>query len=435
MNLSMLHPSSWRCVLALGALGLGLMAHPLHGAEIKSTAVDITLSQPQPRPPQIHHFEGRVVRRASGEYVVTNGYHCLQLAAGTAALLEPHMGRYVDVEIRMVHSENSLTRLEFDRILSITAIEETPEALPIAVTITPVKPVFTSAEPIVVKVVLENRTQVVQPLALGSSHAVLSSDYETVLFLESDDHYSHPEKSCQFEGRPAPGKLMPRERLVFTIESRRMAKPGRYDLNYAVCQGAHIRDCFSAFVPVEVVAAAGADRVALLKSWLKKASLEQRIEIAYELVKLGDPTVAAEFLEQVKSGIYHERGRFYRSAFEFAIQHCGEPGERVVMTVINGTKFQERAVDFMRFLFKSKNRLPLLAHLIECRAALENNLQGWVEHPRICDIASDLLMSKATPKMAFPRLGTEAERDAAVARVQRALQETPQMFSGLKDSY
>lgn len=427
----MRHHFSWRCVLTLGSLGLGLMAHALHGAEIKATAAEITL--PPPPPPQIQHFEGRVVRRPSGDCIVTNGYHCFQLAAGTAAPLEPHVGRYVDVEFRMVHSELAYNRLAFDRILSVTPIEETPEALPIAVTITPVKPVFTSAEPIVVKVVLENRTQVVQPLALGSSHAVLSSDYKRVFFLESDNHYHNPEKSCQFEGRPAQGKLMPGERLVFTIESRHMAEPGRYDLSYVVCQGVRMRDCFSAFVPVEVVAAAGADRVALLKSWLKKASLEQRIEIAYELVKLGDPTVAAEFLEQVKSGIYLANGFFYRSAFEFASQHCGEPGERVVMAEIKCANFQDRAADFMRFLFKSKNRVPLLADLIACRAAVENNLQDWVEHPRICDIAADLLMSQATPKMDFPRLGSEAERDAAVVRVQRALQETPQMFSGLKD--
>ncbi len=424
----MLHHSSWRCVLTLGALGLGLMAHALQGAEIKATAVEIT----QPRPPQIDHFEGRVVRRASGEYSVTNGFYCFQFPAAQAAALAPYVGRYVDVEYRMVQSELHFYHQAFDRILSVTPIEETPEALPIAVTITPVKPVFTSAEPIVARVVLENRTQEVLSLALTASHAMLSRDYEKVFWLEPDNH-SYPEKSYRFEGRPNLGKLAPGERLVFTIESRRMAEPGRYDLNYVVCQGVRMRDCFSAFVPVDVVAAAGAGRVAVLKSWLKKAALEQRIEIANELVKLGDPTVAAEFLEQVKSGIYRANGFFYRSAYEFAIRHCAEPGERVVMTEIKWAKFQERAADFMPFLFKSKNRVPLFADLIACRAAMEYNLQDWVEHPRICDIAADLLMSQASPEMEFPRLGSEAERDAAVARVQRALQETPQMFSGLKN--
>jgi hypothetical protein len=312
-------------------------------------------------------------------------------------------------------------------------VEETAEAFPITVTIEPIKEILPSSEPIVAKVVLENRSKQVQSLAMSSSHAVLSRDYEKVCWLEPDNHY-YPTKSYRFEGEPDIGKLNPGGRLVFTIESRHMAEPGKYDLSYVLCLGVKQRYCVSKTVHVEVAAAPDGDRVAVLKSWLKTAALEQRIKIANELAAIGDRWAVDEFLAQLRTGIYLSNGFFYREAYQFAFRHGGEAGERLMMDLIEHDKFQESAQDFIRFAFISKNRLRLLTDLSSCQHAVEMNLQDWVQHPRICDITADVLMQQTRGEMQFPRNGTEAERNEAVARVQQALKANPNLFDGLKNA-
>lgn len=103
-----------------------------------------------------------------------------------------------------------------------------------------------------------------------------------------------------------------------------------------------------------------------------------------------------------------------------------------MIDIIKRDKFQESAAEFIRNAFISKNRLRLFGDLLSCQNAVEMNLQDWVKHPRICDIAADVLMQRTRGKMKFPREGNEQERDDAVARVQSALNANPQMFDGLK---
>ena len=299
--------------------------------------------------------------------------------------------------------------------------------------IEPTKKVFASSEPIVAKVVLENRSKQAQSLALSSSHAILSQDYEKVFWLEPDNHY-YPTKSYRFEGEPDIGKLNPGARLVFTIESRHMAEPGKYDLSYVLCRGVRQRDCVSESVHVEVVAAPDGGRVAVLKSWLTTAALEQRIKIANELAATGDRWAVDEFLAQLKTGMYLGNGFFYRQAYEFPFRHGGEAGEKLMMDIIEHDKFQESAAEFIRDAFISKNRLRLLSDLLSCQHAVEMNLQDWVAHPRICDITADVLMQQTHGKMQFPRKGSEAERNEAVTSVQTALKTNPQSFDRLKSN-
>lgn len=260
----------------------------------------------------LRHFEGWVVKRAHGGFDVSNGYWCAGFDKPKTAALAPYLGKFVDVTFSMVENGMGFGRGgSFDEIQRITVIEDTSEAFPIAVTIEPTKKVFTSAEPIVAKVTLENRSKEAQSFGLAHhSHATLFRDYEKVFWLEPDDH-DWPEKSYRFEGRPDIGSLAPSKRLVFTIESRHMAEPGKYDLSYVLNRGARLRACASELVPLEVVPAAGGDRVAVLRSWLKTAALDQRIKIANELADKGDRWAVDEFLAQLKTGIYLGNGFFY----------------------------------------------------------------------------------------------------------------------------
>lgn len=378
------------------------------------------------------HFEGRVVKRASGSFDVSNGFWCASFPKQKTASLASCLGKFVDVTFSMVEDGIGFGRGgSFDEIQRITVIGETSEAFPIAVTIKPTKKVFTSSEPIVAKVTLENRSKQIQSFWLTSSHTILSRDYEKVFWLEPDNHY-YPEKSYRFEGKPDIGKLNPGGRLVFTIESRHMAEPGKYDLSYVLSRGARQRSCISELAPVEVVAAADGDRTAVLRSWLKTAALDQRIKIANELAEKGDRWAIDEFLAQLKTGMYLGNGFFYHQAYEFPFRHGGEAGEKLMMDIIEHDKFQESATEFIRDALISKNRLRLLSDLLSCRNAVEMNLQDWVKHPRICDITADVLMQRTRGKMKFPREGSEKERDDAVVRVQGALKARPQLFDGLK---
>lgn len=381
---------------------------------------------------RLRHFEGRVVRRASGGFDLSNGFYCASFPKEKTASLAPYLGKFVDAAFSE-RPRFGWGGESFDEIQRITVIEETPEAFPIEVTIEPGKAVFASSEPIVAKVVLHNRSPQVQSFWLISSHAVLSQDYEKAFWLEPDSHYYNPEKSYRFEGKPDLSKLDPGGSMAFTIESRHMAEPGKYDLSYVLTPGVRERNCVSESVPVAVVSAADADRVAVLRSWLKTAALEQRITIANELAEKGDQWAVDEFLAQLKTGMYLGNGFFYHRAYVFPFRHGGKAGEKLMMDLIERDKFQESATEFIRDVFVSKNRLRLLSDLLSSQHAVEMNVQDWVEHPRICDITADVLMQETGGKMQFPRKGSMAERDDAVARVRSALKADPQVFEGLKD--
>ena len=184
---------------------------------------------------------------------------------------------------------------------------------------------------------------------------------------------------------------------------------------------------------VKVTGPRDGDRVSVLKSWLKTTALEQRIKIANELAATGDRWAVDEFLKQLKTGMYLGNGFYYQEAYVFAFKYGGESGEKLMMNLIEHDKFQESADDFVQLAYVSKNRLRLLTDLLSCQHAVEMNLQGWVDHPRICDITADVLMQRTHGKMKFPRKGSEAERDEGIARAQHALKETPQVFEGLKE--
>jgi hypothetical protein len=380
----------------------------------------------------LRHFEGRVVKRLNGAFDISNGFWCVAFPEEKTGSLAPYLGKFVDVTFS-VTGGMGFSRGSFDEIQRVTVIDETIDAFPISVKIEPTKKTFATSEPIVAKVVLENRSSRVQRLALSSSHTVLSKDYEKVLWLEPDDHY-YPKKSYRFEGDPDIGEINPGGRLVFTIESRRMAEAGEYALSYVLCLGLRQRDCVSESVSVEVVAGAHGERVSVLRSWLKTAALEQRIKIANELAAHGDRWAVEEFLAQLRSGIYLGNGFFYREAFVFAFKYGGEEGEKLMLDLIEHAKFQESATEFIRFAFVSKHRQRLLAHLLSCQHAVEMNLQDWVEHPRICDITADVLMQRARGKMQFPRNGSQAERSEAVALVQSALKTNSVIFDGLNSN-
>ena len=349
------------------------------------------------------------------------------------AAFEPYLGKFVDVEYSEIEDKTSFKGTSFGGIVGITLIEETPEAFPIVVTIEPMKKVFDISEPIVAKVTLENRSKQDQPLAMSSSHAVLFRDYEKVFWLEPDNHY-YPEQSYRFEGSPEIGKIKPGGRLIFTIESKHMAESGEYELSYVLTLGVRQRYCASTLVPVKVTNSTDVDRATVLRSWLKTAALEQRIKIANELATMGDTWAVDEFLAQLKTGIYLGGGFFYREAYRFAFVHGGEAGEKLMMDLLERDKFQESAAEFLGFAFASKNRLRLFADFLACQHAVEMNLQNWVDRPRICDIAADVLMQNTRGELVFPRKGNLTERDKAVARVLRALKETPQVFESLRSN-
>ena len=382
-------------------------------------------------PPGNYHFEGRVVKKADGRYDVSNGYYCAQFPKEKATGLKSYLGKFVDVEFSEIANEFSDPGTTFGEIQRITVIEETPEVFPVLVTIQPTKKRFDVSEPIVAKVTLENRSKMEQSLEMTSSHAVLSKDYDKVFWLEPDNHY-YPKQSYRFKGDPDIGKIEPGGRLVFTVESKHMAEPGEYDLSYVICLGVEQRNCVSTLVAIKVTRPADSDRVAVLKSWLKTASLGQRIEIANELAKMGNHWAVDEFLAQLRTGMYLGNGFFYENAYRFAFEYGGEAGEKLMMDLIERDKFQESATTFVRLAFVSKNRMNLLTELLSSKHALEMNLQDWVAGPRICDIAADALMQSTGGKMHFPRNGSGPERNEAVAHVQRALKENPEIFTSLK---
>jgi hypothetical protein len=421
------------------ALLLPLIHTPPHPPVVKTfclllmflPAFGVSGATPLVLPVEPMHFEGRVVQRSNGELDLFNGFFCGKFPQDQMAQVAPHLGKLVDVEFHLRRDPMALNGHSSGPIERVTVIEETVDALPIVVTIEPTKKVYTSLERITAKVTLENRSQQTQPLQLQASCTTLSRDFERVFWLEGSGSHYYPDKTYQFAGKGEPdfGELTPGGRLVFTIKSQRMAEPGKYDLSYTLHLGMEQRPCVSKFVPIEVQPPAKGNRDAVLKSWLQIADHEQRIAIANELAEKGDRDAVDAFLAQLKTGTYRNN----RAAYTFAFEHGGKAGEKLAVGYIKRLDFQESVQDFVYCVFVSKNRLAVFADLLTCEHAVEINLQGWVQHPRVCDITAYILMQRTSgkDKVPFPCEGSESERTEAVNRMKQELKENPQKLERL----
>lgn len=392
------------------------------------TSLNAEMISPGPR-----EFEGWVMQRADGQVDVWNGFFCAGFPAGKSGGLHSHVGKFVEVVYNMTGNAGTFSGVTFDRILAIKVIEDTPENFPILVAIEPLKKEFTSSEPIAARVTLENRSQQVQSCGLVSSHAILSKDYEKVIWLEPDKH-DFPDTFYRFEAVRDMGWLNPGERIVFIVESSRMAEPGEYDLSYTLSRFARDRRCASKMVGVKVVPPADGDRAAVLRTWLRRAAFSQRVDIVNELAKMGDVASVAEFVAQLKAGEDRKNGFFYHQAYDIAFRRGGSAGEEVMLERIRSGKFQESVADYIRYAFASKNKVGIFTELLSCQHAVEMAVGGWVTHPRVCDITADILMGNSSSEMSFPRQGDETARNKAVDRVQKMLKSDPGSFRGFQDT-
>lgn len=204
-----------------------------------------------------------------------------------------------------------------------------------------------------------------------------------------------------------------------------MVKAGQYHVVYALPRSDEVY-LPSDPVRVEVFGEETAD---VLRAWLTRASPTQRIRIAEGLLQLGDRSgipVVMKLLED-PDGIYSSS-----PIYRFLWRHGGEEGERRLLAFLDRCEDQDAAWRIIECVQEAPRASLLLERLLGDRRETNQDFSGWCERPRVCDIAAQWLSGYTDGAMTFPREGTVAQRDAAVATVLKTLRETPRRFSVLK---
>ncbi|MFH1226406.1 MAG: hypothetical protein V1701_00705 [Planctomycetota bacterium] len=395
-----------------------------------------SLSLGRSQPPGKYDCSGRVVQKANGEFAIFFGRGCYTFPRKLQGQLQPYVGKFVKVEYTQINGDDE-EKIPFmvgrgvtiGRIDKISVLSDTPAALPVMVVAKPAKKEFGHDEPILVFVSITNQSDSKQNIHLGSSYTVLCQDYCEKLVLESEDHYYD---ECPY-GLPKASvirTLEPGQKLEFTVTSQWMANPGTYQLLYSPSVGPRVLGSQSDIAEV-IVRQPKNEREwkKSLKMWLSIATVGQRIDIAEQLLNLGDSSGIKEVLRLLAAEEYSKPHYCKDSAFRFAWQYGGKEGEIRMLTLIKYPKSQDCVLRMIESVYLSPNRIELLQDLLTC----VNSTQ--VDEPRVCDITAAWLIGYTDGKMEFPKNGTEIEKDSTIASVVKILKNNPTFFRVLSESY
>jgi hypothetical protein len=383
-------------------------------------------------PPGKYDCSGRVVQKANGEFAVFWGRACYIFPNKLQGQLQPYLGKFVKVEhTRISDDENVISSIEgsvIGRIDKISVLANAPDTLPVAVVAKPAKKEFGHDEPISVFVSITNQSDSKQNIHLGSSHTVLCQDYDEKLLLESEGHY-YDRSPYGLPEASVIRTLEPGQKLEFTVTSQQMANPGTYQLLYSLSVGPHILGSQSDIIEVFVRQPKDKQDLAeSLKRWLNIATVGQRINIAEQLISMGDSSGIKEVLRLLDAGEYSIESRYCNdNAFRFAWKYGGKDGETVMLSLIKREKAQSYVLRMVENVYLSPNRIELLQQLLKCVSPIHGSFSGWTG-PRVCDVAAAWLMGYTDGKMKFPENGTKIERDNAVASVVKILKDNPTFF-------
>ncbi len=389
-------------------------------------------------PPGKYDCSGRVVTKSNGETAVFWGAGQYQFPQKLQKQLKPYVGKFVRVDYTRISEQEagifSFIGSVIGRIDKITELAGSAKDLPVAVVAKPTKREFQHGEPIRVDVTITNHSGAPQHLQLGASHTSLCQDYLGKLVLEPSDHYSSA-RPYGLPAGPVLRTLQPEKDLRFTVTSKQMARPGNYQLVYCLSIS-NALGSQSEFADIVVSAPKNdAERKRNLRKWLTSATVGQRVQIAEQLLALGDDSGKTEILRMLNADGYSKPRYCDSEAFRFAWKHCGEEGLTAMMSLIRRQRNQDYALRMIENVYLSPERVELLKQLLACTHQTRRDISGWVDEPRVCDIAAAWLMGYTEGKMRFPRSGTEAQRDEAVAIVLKQLEQKPDFFHVLSDNY
>lgn len=385
-------------------------------------------------PPGVDHVYGRVIKDQSGRVgLFTRGV--FHFPPDQEAKLEGHLGEFVDCEYRRVADQMSFSGSRVGPILRIKVIAESPDKLPVTVKVTPSRAAFSVSEPVVCRIDLENRSSEMQDLgSMIVASTLLCQSYEEKLRLESDMHYYELD-AYEFEGSTRPTSLAPGAKTSFKVTGSRMAEPGEYQMVHILSLGPRDLSVQSEFAKVEILPADKTTRHDAVRHWQPVASRDQSIKLASELADLDDREAFGLFLQQLNSGRYTPRGFCYDQAYELAFQKGGEAGEVVMMELIAKQRGQDKVGRMLPGIRHSPRKVDLLLRLLANKQETMRDISGWVDSPRICDIAASWLAGYTDGKMVFPESGSLIARDSMVAQIFQLVRANPTTFRVLSPDY
>ena len=401
-------------------------------------------------PPGDYSDVGRVVRTTHGSIELFGGNVCsLCLTEELQSVLAPHLGEVVRVDYTRGKWESGMLDdpcgAPITRIRAVKTLAKDLETLPVRITVRAAKPQFTVAEPVQVEVDMVNRTDHPVTLGIGLGDCHLFRDYHLELTLIAPEpEPATPEGPSKpgaalVAGEPPPPPAVPTTGVArvlelpaggthrVTVVSDYMARPGRYQVIYAV-PGPDEWNYQSPPVEIEVVEPKDeAAELAALRVWLTRAAPEQRVPIAERMIALGDDSGVAEVVRLM------DLPRFYgpASIYRFLWKYGGEKVEKRILARLGRAGIQDQALAIVEEIQLSPRAVPLLESLLADRRETGQSTSGWCERPRIADIVAAWLAGY-TKDVRFPKNGTVEERDAAVARVLAVLKEDPKHFSVLR---
>jgi hypothetical protein len=373
-------------------------------------------------PPGTYHDSGRVVEMADGEFGLFRSGGAYLFPRPLQEKLRPYLRQFVRVD----YTRTGSIRMDMSpivRIDQVTPYAASPEALPVIVSVKPTQAAYGYDQPVTVLVTVENRGQISQTLALGNCFTSLCQDYQQKKTLEPVDQYALP---YPYGLGDRILEVPPGGKIEFTVTSSRLIPPGAYQIVLDIpLSGTDFSE--SEFVPVMVRAPVGeADTKAALKEWMTQAALEDKVEIAVKLLKLGDTGGRDEVLDLLQSGAYTPHaGWGYGWSVLFAFKYGGERGDRLALEVINAQKTGSSVESLIEGVEYSPRRLNVLETLLNDDKSVEPMNSDSTVRPRICDITAAWLAGYSNGRIKFPMDGTEHARDTAVESIKSLLKTDP----------
>jgi hypothetical protein len=383
-------------------------------------------------PPGDYSATGRVVRTARGSVELFDGRGGrLLLSERLQKELSRHVGEFVRVDYTRSEDEKEAKDAVFDvcgapivKIRKVTTLAKDAASLPLGLAVRPLAERVPLGEPLRVQITFTNRTDAAASVEAASGDCNLLQDYQWVLSLA-------PEGRRASDAGTKVLRIEPRAESTVTLTSAWMAEPGTYDVVFTLPAGDRPFAPQSDPVQVTVLPARdAAEERAALRAWVTRASPSQRIRLAERLLALGDDSGVDEVLRlfghRAESGIVS-----YGPLYRFMWEHGGARGESAMLRELAQTTGQDPALRFIEDVPLSPRAVALLEGFLADGRETGRDIAGWCPRPRICDLTADWLSGYTDGKLVFPKSGSVAERDAAVANVLKALREKPTLFSVL----
>jgi hypothetical protein len=361
--------------------------------------------------------------------------------AGEQPKFKPHLGKFVKVEFARAYPEGSDDMIMSGRqprppiahIDKITVIADSPDKLPVTVSLKTDKPKYNFGDPIGCTVTIKNHTDKAVELALCASRTSLCKDYARLWSPEPENlgNQEHP------YGLPELKRIVALERggeLKFTFRSSSLAPEGTYQMAYALCLVGSEWESQSEIGEVTILPPADkAARLAAYRYWLKHADIGSRPAMAEAMLKDGDDSGVPEILDLLERGVYFKNERYHDEgcAVHVAWVFGGRRGREVMAKLIDQQTSQEVVLRMIESVDDGRALLPALDGLLTDKHPMDRDDKGLADPLRVCDIVAGWLAGYTDGKIKFPQLGTAQERDKAVEQIRAKLKQTPEFFSNM----